>query len=241
MSGTRDEEERRQKTIKLASALAFLAVVVVAVLIVVSQSGDSGGGGDASSVDGIAEIEAQLSGIPQKGLVLGSGSAKAQLIEFGDLQCPVCKAFADEILPPIVEGQVRNGEARLEFRNFTIISQESITAGAAAVAAGQQARGWNFVELFYRNQGIEASGYVTDEFLTSIAKAAKVPDIDKWDKARKSGAVISEVEASTEEADKLGFNGTPSFAIEGPGASGLETLGTPQSTGAIEEAIAAAG
>lgn len=231
-------EERRQRTIKLASALAFLAVVVVAVLIVVSQSDSDGG--DASNIAGTAEIEAELAGIPQTGMVLGSPRAKAKLIEFGDLQCPVCKGFAEEILPPIIEGQVRSGEARLEFRNFVILGEESAAAGAAAVAAGLQGRGWNFVELFYRNQGTEASGYVTDEFLAAIAAAAKVPDIAEWNQVRESAKVISRVESTTDEAERLGFGGTPSFAVEGPGTQELESLGTPQSTGALESALESA-
>jgi len=234
-------DERRQNMIKLASAAAFLAVVVVAVLIVISQNQSDGGGGDASSVEGAAEIETQLDGIAQQGMVLGEPSAKVTLIEFGDLQCPVCKGFAEEIIPPVVEGQVRDGEAKIEFRNFTIISAESIDAGAAAVAAGEQGRGWNFVDLFYKNQGIEASGYVTDDFLTAIAEAAGVPDIDKWDSDRKSKRVVGIVEDTTKEAQQLGLGGTPSFAIEGPGAKGLEVLGTPQSTGELESAIASAG
>lgn len=252
MSGKRDREsrreerlraeegvataERRQRMIKLASALAFLALAVVAVLIVVSQS-SSDGGGDASSIEGAAEIEAELDGIPQKGLVLGSGSAKATLIEFGDLQCPVCKGFAEEILPPVIEGQVRNGEAKIEFRNFTIISQQSVAAGAAAIAAGEQGRGWNFVELFYRNQGREASGYVDDEFLTAIARAARVPDVAQWNEDRKSKGVLNEVAKTTAEAERLEFSGTPSFAVEGPGVDGLETLGTPSTSGEFESAL----
>ncbi|HXR29693.1 MAG TPA: thioredoxin domain-containing protein [Solirubrobacterales bacterium] len=233
--------ERRQSAIKLASALAFLAVVAVAVLIVVSQNQGDDGAGDASSVEGMAEIDRQLAGIPQQGMVLGERGAKVTLVEFGDLQCPVCKGFAEEILPPIVEGQVRKGEAQLEFRNFTIISEESVPAGAAAVAAGEQGRGWNFVELFYRNQGIEASGYVTDEFLTAIAKAAGVPDIKRWDRERESDEVVSTVEKTTAQAERLGLSGTPSFAVDGPGidnpSEGLEVIGTPQSTGALEAAI----
>ncbi len=233
-----NDAERRERMVKLASALAFLAIAAVVVLIVVSQ-GDSGGG-DSSNIEGAAEIKAELAGIPQKGLVLGAANAKAKLIEFGDLQCPVCKGFAEEILPPVIEGQVRGGEASIEFRNFTIISEQSVPAGAAAIAAGEQGRGWNFVELFYRNQGIEASGYVTDEFLTAVAKAAGVSDIPRWNASRKSDRVISQVEASTAEAERLGFSGTPSFAVEGPGASGLESLGTPQSSGAIESALESA-
>lgn len=233
-------EERRQSMVKLASALAFLALVVVAVLVVVSQNQDSNVN-DASDVEGAAEIERQLAGIPQKGMILGKPSAKVRLIEFGDLQCPVCKGFAEEIVPPIVESQVRNGEARLEFRNFTIISEQSVPAGAAAVAAGEQGRGWSFVELFYRNQGIEASGYVTDSFLTAIAQGAGVPNISRWDRDRKSKRVLGVVEKTTAEAERLGFSGTPSFAVEGPGTNGLQTLGTPQSTGELEAAISSAG
>ena len=238
-------DERRQNTIKLASALAFLAVVVVAVLIVISQN-QSSDGGDAGSVEGAAEIERQLDGIPQQGMVLGEPGAKVTLIEFGDLQCPVCKGFAEEIIPPVIEGQVRRGEARIEFRNFTIISEESIPAGAAAVAAGLQGRGWNFVELFYHNQGREASGYVTDSFLTAIAEGAGVPDIERWNRDRKSESVLSTVEKTTAQAERLGLGGTPSFAVEGPGvtnpdAEGLDVIGTPQSTGELEAAISDAG
>ncbi len=251
MSGKRDREarredrlqaeaqtaadDRRKRMVKLASALAFLALALVAVLIVVSQSGSSGG--DASSIEGAGEIEAELGGIPQRGLVLGSNGARATLVEFGDLQCPVCKGFAEEILPPVIEGKVRDGEAKMEFRNFTIISQESVPAGAAAIAAGKQGRGWNFVELFYRNQGEERSGYVTDEFLTAVARAAGVADIAQWNEDRKSKGVLAEVSKTTAEARRLGFTGTPSFAVEGPGVKGLETLGTPSSSGDLESAL----
>jgi len=214
--------ERRQQLIKLGSAAAFLAVVVVAVLIVVASS--ESGGGDASNVKGAAEVNRLLEGISQKGLVLGRPKAKISLIEFGDLQCPVCKGFSEEVLPPVIENQVSAGEATLEFRNYTIISQESVLAGAAAIAAGEQGRGWNFVELFYRNQGAERSGYVTDEFLTAIARGAGVPNIARWNSDRRSKSVLREVEATTAEAERLGLSGTPSFVVEGPGTAGIEVV-----------------
>ena len=231
-------DERRQNLIKLASAIAFIAVAVVVVLIVISQNQSSGG--DSSDLEGIAEVKQELSGIPQDGMVLGDPKAKVTVLEFADLQCPVCKGYSEEVLPQIVENRVRSGEAKLSFRNFTIIDEQSIPAGAAAIAAGRQGRGWNFVELFYRNQGIEHSGYVTDEFLTAIAEGAGVPDVARWNRDRKSKAVLAEVSATTAEAQELGFNGTPSFAMEGPGAEGTEALGTPESAGALESAITSA-
>ncbi len=252
MSGKRDREarreerlredadvvssERRQRLIKLGSAAAFLAVVVVAVLIVVASSG-GGSGGDASNLKEVSEVEQLLDGIPQHGMVLGEPAAKATLLEFGDLQCPFCKAFAEEILPAVIENQIASGKGKLSFNNYTIIGPQSVPAGAAALAAGKQGRGWNYVELFYRNQGEENSGYVTDEFLTAVARGAGVSDIAKWNKDRKAKSTIEEVEATTAKAQDLGFSGTPSFAVEGPGVKGLEKLNTPSASSDLESAL----
>lgn len=239
MSDGKVDVERRELLIKLGSAAVFLAIVGVAVLIVVTASDSEGG--DAGNIEGAAEVRRELAGIPQQGLVLGRPSAEVTLIEFGDLQCPVCKGYAEEILPPLIESKVRGGESKLEFRNFTIIGEESVDAGAAVIAAGEQGRGWDFVELFYRNQGIEATGYVTDEFLTELARGARVADIDRWNQARRSDRVIQQVMAQTAEAEELGLSGTPSFLVEGPLVDGLESLGTPGSAEALEAAIERAG
>jgi protein-disulfide isomerase len=228
------EPERRQKILQAAAGAAFLAIAAVLVLIVVN----SGGGGDASNIGDKGEVNRLLAGIPQHGMILGDPKAPVQLIEFGDLQCPVCAGYAKEILPPIIENQVKNGEAKIDFRNLVIIGEESIPAGAAALAAGEQNRGWNYLELFYRNQGAERSGYVTDEFMEAVAKAAGVKNLAKWNQDRKM--LTGEVEKTTAEAGKLGYSGTPSFAVEGPAAKGLELIGTPESTGALEAALEAA-
>jgi protein-disulfide isomerase len=227
-------QDRRRQLIWVGGAA--VAVAAVAVLILIVASGGGGSGGDASNLEDVGLVEEQLEGIPQKGLVLGEPSAKVKLIEFGDLQCPICKEYSEQVIPEIVSGPVRTGEAKIEFRNFTIISQQSVPAGAAAIAAGEQGRGWNYIELFYRNQGKEGSGYVTDEFMTSIAKGAKVPKIAKWDEERKSKRIVKEVKGTTSEAsNRWEFNGTPSFVVTGPG--GTESLGTPGSVEAIEEGI----
>jgi protein-disulfide isomerase len=227
--------ERRDRLIKLASAAAFLALAVVAVLIVVSQGQSDGG--DSDNIVDAQLVDRELAGIPQKGMSLGDPGAKVRLLEFADLQCPVCKGYSEEVLPQLIENQVRSGEARIDFRNFTIIDAQSTPAGAAAIAAGEQGRGWNFVEVFYRNQGAERSGYVTDEFLTAVARAAGVPDIARWNRDRKSAPVLKEVAASSSEAESLGFTGTPSFALEGPATAGVEALGTPGSADSLESAV----
>ncbi|HEY5816474.1 MAG TPA: thioredoxin domain-containing protein [Solirubrobacterales bacterium] len=231
-------EERRRRLLQLVSAAAFLAVAVVLVLIVVNSSETDGGD---TELEGVATAKRELRGIPQDGLALGEPVAEVTLYEYGDLQCPVCKGFAEDVVPDVIEAKVRSGEARIEFRNFTIINEESVPAAAAAIAAGEQTRGWDFLDVFYANQGQEATGYVTDEFLAAIARAVGVPDIARWDEERESPVVLRRVQHESEEAQRLGLTGTPSFAVTGPSIEGKEVLGTPGSAEALEEAIEAAG
>jgi protein-disulfide isomerase len=230
-----DSGERRTRLLQFGAGAMFLVIVAVVVLIVVNGNSDSGG--DAENLKEVAAVDSLVQGIPQQGLVLGDPKAKVELIEFGDLQCPVCKAYSEEFLPQIIEGQVKQGKAKIAFRNFTIIGPQSEPAGAAALAAGSQGRGWEYLELFYRNQGKENSGYADDEFLTAVAKGAGVKNIAEWNKDRKGAPFTGEVTETTEEAQRLGLTGTPSFAIKGPNSNGLELLGTPSAPEEIEEAI----
>jgi protein-disulfide isomerase len=230
-----DAGDRRARLLQLGAGAVFLAIAVVVVLIVVNSNDN--GGGDATNLKEVSTVDSLVGGVPQNGMVLGKPGAKVELIEYGDLQCPVCKAYSEEILPQVIESKVDGGAAKIAFHNFTIIGAQSAPAGAAALAAGAQGRGWNYLELFYRNQGEENSGYATDEFLTAVAKAAGVKDIAKWNKERKGSKFTKEVEETTAQAERYGFTGTPSFAITGPGSNGVELLGTLTSPEEFEKAI----
>lgn len=229
--------DRRTRLLQLSAAGVFLAIIVVVVVIIVAGSGGSSSGGDASNLVEKEHVEKLLDGIPQSATILGKASAPVRLYEYGDLQCPVCKDYSEEILPKLIENQVRKGEVSITFRNFIIIGPQSIPAGEAALAAGAQGKGWSFIETWYRNQGEENSGYATDQFIESMAKYVGVPDLAKWKEEWQGGKFKKQVEQTTSQAEKLGFTGTPSFSIEGPKSEGLELLGTPGSTEALEEAI----
>jgi protein-disulfide isomerase len=207
---------QRRRLVQYGSAAAFLAICAVAVLIIVSQSGDGGSPSDVSAADASA-VDQELNGIPQHDTVLGDPSAKVTVIEYGDLQCPVCKAFSSTVAPDLISGPVKDGTADYEFRQFIVIGPQSVDAAKAALAAGEQGRYWNFIQVFYRNQGEENSGYVTDSFLESVAKGAGVRDIAKWNTDRQSAKwdpVLSKVQS---DARSLGLNATPSIVVEGPG------------------------
>jgi protein-disulfide isomerase len=213
-------EPRRR--VQLLSLAAFAAVAVVVALIVISQSGSDGGGGSPSNIRGVSEVDSELQGIPQDGETLGDASAPVTVTEFGDPQCPVCAAFSRQIAPELIGAEVKGGQVKFEFQPYLIIGPDSKPAMEAALAAGEQGRFWNFLQLFYANQGTENSGYVTDDFLTSIAKAAGVPDLDQWNQSRHSSRWDAVLSKGTTDAQSFGFNGTPSIAVQGP--KGTEAL-----------------
>ena len=204
---------------------AFAAVAVIVVLIVISQSGgdDNGGGGSPSNVQGVGQVDAELQGIPQSGQVLGNANAPVTVVEFGDPQCPVCAAFSEQVAPDLISSEVKGGNVKYEFQPYLIIGPDSKPAMKAALAAGEQGRFWNYLQLFYRNQGGENSGYVTDDFLTNIARSAGVPDVEKWNTDRNDPKWDAVIQQGSSQAESLGFNGTPSILVDGP--NGQKAIG----------------
>jgi protein-disulfide isomerase len=229
MEGRQEERKRRVQYLALA---AFGAVAVIVALIVISQSGgdDDGSSSPPANVAGVSQVDAELKGLNQSGTVLGSADAPVTVIEFGDPQCTACKFFSENVAPDLISGHVADGSAKYEFRPLLVIGPDSKPAMRAALAAGDQGRFWNFLQLFYLNQGGENSGYVTDSFLTSLAKASGVPDIDKWNTDRNDAKWEAVIQQGSSQADTLGFTGTPSILVEGPngqkpiGGSNIPTL-----------------
>ena len=105
--------------------------------------------------------------------MLGDPEAPYTLVEFGDLVCPPCATYSKDILPPVVEEYVREGELRIQFQPINLTREQSALAGQYAWAAAAQDKLWDFVTLWYRNQGDEDVPYVTDDFARAIA--AKIP------------------------------------------------------------------
>jgi protein-disulfide isomerase len=241
MEGRREERERlraerqavdsqqtgtlaRKRRVQYLVLAGFAAIAVIVALILISQSGGSdSGGGTPSNVQGAQQVSAQLSGISQSGAVLGDASAPVSVIEYGDPQCSSCKLFSEQVAPQLISSDVKPGNVRYEFRPFLIIGPDSKPAMKAALAAGDQDRFWNYLQLFYLNQGTENSGYVTDDFLTSVARGAGVPDLNKWNTDRNDSKWDAVIQQGSSQAQSFGFSGTPSIVVQGP--NGQKAIG----------------
>lgn len=190
---------------RLLAALGASAVLVAAG-VAVSASGGT------KPTPAAPPASATFRGIPEHDGVLGDPEAPLTLTEYVDLQCPICAQASKQTLPWLVERYVRTGRAKLELRTLQFIGPDSVRAARVAAGAERQGRLWPFVEAFYAAQGAENSGYVTDGFVRSVAKAAGV-DAGRALAAAGGELAMRRLERATADATRLGVDSTPTFTV----------------------------
>jgi protein-disulfide isomerase len=209
----------RNRTLAVAVAVAIvIAAALAAGSYLTRDKGDESTPAETTSTEtsGAGSTSPAISvvaGIPQKGTVLGNADANVRLLQFEDLQCPICKTYTDDAFPAIVDEYVRPGLVKIDFRGLAFLGEDSLKALQIAVAAGFQNKLWEVVGLFYENQGKENSGWVTDELIDEIL--AEVPGLDaaKVKVDAKGPAVAKQIEAVNTQATELKVQGTPWFYI----------------------------
>jgi protein-disulfide isomerase len=236
--------QRRLRTLLIV--LAGAAVLVVAGIVVSGSSNSDKAksrpgaaqkaAGSSSTIPGQKESSEMLAGIQQDGIHLGNPGAPIRLVEFADLQCPFCREYSLQTLPTLVQDYVRTGKVRMEFRDLAFLGKDSVTAGRHAAGAAEQNRLWNFIDVFYFNQGEENSGYVTPSFLHSIDKAAGV-DSAKADAFAATDASLVPIKAANTLGDQLGVESTPTIFVAKRGGALKQVDAGPTDVQAFKSAI----
>jgi len=208
---------RRTRLTQLAVVATVVVVAIVVVLIATSGGGTKAvKTGSPAASKAARDVSALLGGIPQSGNVLGSPTAPVTLQFFSDLECPVCKEFTLGALPSLIQTWVRPGRLKIEDRALEMATREPETfktQQVAALAAGKQGKMWDYLELFYHEQGEEGSGYVTERYLRGLASQVPGLNLAAWSAARNDPAFENTITGDEQAATSEGFNGTPSFLI----------------------------
>lgn len=215
----RQERESRQRRVRMLIGVVVAAVAVVVVAIAVSSGGGKSETGlvkNAKATRLVSQIDGMFAGIPQTGATLGNPHAPVTMNYYGDLECPVCQDFTlNGGFPQLVAKDVRAGKVKVVYRNFQTAtpSQSTFqTQQVAALAAGKQNRFWDFVELFYHQQGAEGSSYVTPAYLTGLAQQAGL-NMSSWSSARNDPTLVSQVNSDEAAAHAAGVQGTPTLVF----------------------------
>ena len=240
---------RRQASPRvLIAAGAVLALAAIAIALGFLLTGDSSSDADVpqtgsltNALSGAAEVEEELRGIPQEGNVLGSPSAPVTLVEWVDLQCPFCQQFAGETMPTIIADQVRTGKVKVELRTLAFIGPDSERGRDALIAAGEQNKLFNFLQLLYTNQGTENTGWLDDDFVRLAAASIPGLDVPRLLEERSSDTVREQGKAFDAQAQEAGIQSTPTIMV-GTSADTAKVvqMSSPTDTAAVTAAIAAA-
>src|SRR5437667_5345370 len=115
------------------------------------------------------------------GFTLGSDSARVEVTEYSDFECPFCASFATVQMPVIREQLIATRRLRWRFRDFPLPGhQYSRYAALVAQCAGEQGRfGEMHDQLFFHHQWAQ-TGKNPRGLFRDFAKQAGL-DLAKYD------------------------------------------------------------
>lgn len=142
----------------------------------------------------------------------GPKNAPVTIVEFGDLQCPACKAAQ----PAIEKLVASEPDARFVFESFPLEMHNWAAKGAAyadCVAKASNEAFWKFIATVYADQQ-DVTAENADEKLTAIAteSGVKGPEIAACAATPKAKA---DVDASLALGKEVNVTGTPTLFING--------------------------
>jgi len=141
---------------------------------------------------------------PNVAYVAGPKDAKVTVAEFFDYRCPHCKASMTA-MHHLLE---QNANVRVAFIERPILTPDSLWAAQAAVAARRQ--GDKYVPFHFALMA--TTGELPKDRILDIAKSVGL-DTAQLEKDMADPAVLDSIKASNALADKLHFDGTPTFVI----------------------------
>ncbi|MGH7675986.1 MAG: DsbA family protein [Gemmatimonadales bacterium] len=149
------------------------------------------------------------------GFTMGSDSAPVEVVEYADFECPACAQFATVQMPTVREQLITTGRVRWRFRDFPLPSHSFARYAAhAAQCAGEQGRFWDMHDQLFANHSWAQTGRDPSRLFRDLARGVGL-ELDRYDACMESGRYAGRIEASKQEGDLRGVNGTPTFFING--------------------------
>jgi protein-disulfide isomerase len=150
-----------------------------------------------------------------RGYVIGSDSAKVEISEYADYQCPFCADFATIQFPAIRQQLIQTGLVRWRFRDFPLnMHPNSRVAAHAAACADEQGKFWDMHSALFDHQTEWAPQKNASSRFSTYAGQIGL-DVTKYNACMSSAKYAGRIQASLDEGTKLGVNGTPTFLIGG--------------------------
>jgi len=145
---------------------------------------------------------------PDRDHIRGPLSAATQVVEYGDYECPACRAAHPGV--SALQAQLK-GSMCFAYRHFplTTVHPNAATAAEAAEAAGHQHQFWAM-----HDQLFATPTPLTHDVLIAAARALDL-DVAKFALAMQRHTYLQRVRDDFMSGVHSGVNGTPTFFING--------------------------
>jgi protein-disulfide isomerase len=165
---------------------------------------------------------ASASGLRVSGSSIGEPNAPVTIEEWGDFQCPACRAFAVGTEPQMRTTYVATGKVRFVFHHFAFLGPESTWAAEAAECAGDQGRFFDMHDKLYALQAGENTGTFSK---TNLVKAAHDLGLaTSFDACLTTDRYAQRVRDDTAAGQQRSVTLTPTFFINGRKVEGPPTF-----------------
>jgi len=150
-----------------------------------------------------------------RGYLLGSDSAKVEITEYADYQCPYCQTFDQLQLPAIKQQLIDAGKLRWRYRDFPLQQHTfSRLAAHSAACADEQGKYWEQHRRIYDGQQDWAEARDAGPTFRQYA-AANGLDLGRYDRCMQSAKYAGRIQASYDEAVQVGVSATPTLLVGG--------------------------
>jgi len=150
-----------------------------------------------------------------RGYTLGSDAARIEVTEYSDFECPFCASFAAVQMPVIREQLIATGRVRWRYRDFPLpVHQYSRYAALAAQCAGEQGKFWEMHDQLFQHHEWAQTGKNPRSLFRGFAASVGL-DLEKYDACLDSQRYAGRIQASLEEGQRAGVQGTPTFFVNG--------------------------
>lgn len=139
--------------------------------------------------------------------VYGKSDAPIMIVVFSDFQCPFSKRGTDTLHELIK----RYGDkVTFVYKNLPLpFHPEAMPAAKAALAAGKQGKFYEYHDKLYEHQDT-----LGEDLYVQTAKDLGL-NLTKFNADRNSKEIEDQIKADAAQANSIGFNGTPGFALNG--------------------------
>ena len=150
-----------------------------------------------------------------RGYLLGADSAKVEITEYADFQCPFCQTFSTLQMPTIKERLIDTGRLRWRYRDFPL-QQHSFSRVAAhsAACADEQGKYWEQHRRIYEGQQDWAESRDAAPMFRRYAEASGL-DLARYDACMQAAKYAGRIQASYDEGVRVGVSGTPTLLVGG--------------------------